>query len=110
MLPPPQCTLPIFIPRDDRAFRHHGTGTLLSYAGRFFIATAAHVNEGDGSTDELFIGTSSQASQPTRLSPLAICTPIPQSGSRRNDTLDLAIIPILNGDAERLAKMNFTSI
>ncbi len=104
---PPLCTIPIYIPHNDGALYHYGSGVTLFYKNRYFIGTAAHVTDGNGFSDELTICTS-QTSY-LKLPQCLISTPKP-SGNRSNDIFDLSVIPISEDDAKKLGTIGFTFI
>lgn len=90
----PPVVVPIFVPGDDGTFDFHGTGTAIAFRGRHFIATAAHVNDGNGKTDTLLVGQAPGPHSLRELPPVAFCTPIPANLTRKEDHIDLAVIPI----------------
>lgn len=90
----PPVVVPIFIPGDDDTFDFHGTGTAIAYRNRYFLATAAHVNDGNGKTDTLFVGQARIRHSLRELPPVTVCTPIPANLTRKEDHIDLAVIPI----------------
>ena len=102
---PPLCTIPVYIPRSDGAFRHHGSAITLMFKERYYLATAAHVVDGDGLTKNLLICTSKSSSVLVPLSSQSICTLMPPSGRRVDDPCDLAVIPLIEHEARNLATM-----
>jgi hypothetical protein len=90
----PPVVVPIFVPGDDDTFDFHGTGTAIAFEGRHFLATAAHVKDGNGKTDTLLVGQAPVPHSLRELPPVAVFTPIPANLTRKEDHLDLAVIPI----------------
>jgi hypothetical protein len=90
----PHVTFPIFIPWKNGAFGTHGSGVALQFKGRHFIVTAAHVDDGDGRTQELLIAQSPDPHSLVMLPERSISTPMPPSHDRKDDYIDLAVIPI----------------
>lgn len=80
----------------------HGSGIAMMYKGRHFVATAAHVNDGDRHTDQLLVGQSRDPHALAPLPPEAIHSPMPSTKDRRHDDFDLAVIPISRGLADGL--------
>jgi len=109
-MPVPRVTFPIFISRPNGTFDTHGTGVAIIYGGRHYIATAAHVNDGDGRTDQLLVGQSPEPHSLARLPARSVCTQIPAGGTRDDDRIDLAVIPIRRKIADGLCATGVTFI
>lgn len=64
--PLPQIVVPLFLPNEHGAFDFFATATLLRFRNRHFVATAAHVKDGDRFSDQLMVV------QSPRPAPLAV--------------------------------------
>jgi hypothetical protein len=106
----PPLAFPIFIPWKNGAFGIHVSGILLEYCKRYFVVTAAHVNDGDGFTDQLLVAQSPDPHSLVSLPGQSISSPIPESRSRVHDRLDLAVIPIQTTLAAGLRSIGATAI
>ncbi len=107
---PPNCVLPIYLPRADGSFGHHGTAIPVTFRGRNFLVTAAHVNDGDGYTDALMVAVTNKAGELEKLSLDSLCTVIPAGRGRGHDKIDLAVMVMPEAVARGRADLGFTFI
>lgn len=97
-------TLPFYAGRKGE-IRAHGTGTLLSVGGRYFIVTASHVlDDFKNGIAPFFLPPREDEGPPFPLQPKdAINWPLSAGVAREHDPIDLCIVELTAESAEHLA-------
>lgn len=88
-----QCTIQFFVEKEGGQYQGAGSGLLLTVDGRFFMITAAHVIAEHYEDIFIILGDMKQ-----QLGGRLFTTPLPDSGNRTDDKLDIGIMELLDGN------------